>query len=271
MIGVGVIGTGALGSSIAQSLAAGQIPGVKLAAIAGRGGLERLDALARQWDCRATTEPLSLADLGANIVVEAAGAEAARQYALPLLGAGCDIVIMSTGALADDQFVAKLKQVATATSRRVYLPSGSIAGIDGILSSMESEIYSVQVTTRKHPNALIGAPHLIEQATDLSNLDAALIVFEGNAREAVAGFPSNLNVALTLATAIGDADRVQVRIIADPAATFTSHQIEVAAASGNMTVEMSNLPSATNPRSSWLAALSAVATIRRIASPLWIG
>ncbi|MDB5562852.1 MAG: Aspartate dehydrogenase [Hyphomicrobiales bacterium] len=271
MIGVGVIGTGALGSSIARSLAGGQVPGVELTAIAGRSRSHRLDALAREWECQATADPLSLADLGANVVVEAAGAEAAREYALPLLGAGCDVVLMSTGALADADFVARLKQVATAASRRIYLPSGSIAGVDGLLSAMESEVHSVRVTTRKHPNALVGAPHLVESATDLSKLDAPLVVFEGNAREAVAGFPSNLNVALTLATAIGDADRVQVRIIADPAATFTSHRIEVSAASGQMTVEMSNLPSATNPRSSWLAALSAVATIRRIASPLWIG
>lgn len=35
MMGVGVIGTGALGGSIASSLAAGAIPGVTLAAIAG--------------------------------------------------------------------------------------------------------------------------------------------------------------------------------------------------------------------------------------------
>jgi aspartate dehydrogenase len=272
MIRVGVIGTGALGHAIASGLASHSIPGAALAAIAGRPHSQHtLEALARSWACQATTEPLTLPAAGVNLVVEAAGAEAAKEYAIPLLRAGCDVIIMSTGALADTDFVAELKQVAAAVSRRVHLPSGSIAGIDGILSSMESGDVEVRVTTRKRPDALAGAPHFNESAFDIMALDEEMVVFEGNAQEAVAGFPSNLNVALTLATAVGSFDRVKVRIVADPKAEFTTHQIEMAAKSGTMTVEMVNRRSATNPRSSWLAALSALATIRRLASPLRIG
>ncbi|MDB5529893.1 MAG: Aspartate dehydrogenase [Devosia sp.] len=272
MIRVGVIGTGALGHAIASSLAAHSIPGVELTAIAGRPYSPRdIDALARSWDCQATTEPLTMPGSGANLVVEAAGADAAKQYAIPLLQAGCDVIIMSTGALADMEFVTELKRVAAAVSRRVYLPSGSIAGIDGILSAMESGPVAVRVTTRKRPEALAGAPHFTTSGIDVLAFERETTVFEGNAQEAVAGFPSNLNVALTLATAAGSFDRVRVRIIADPKAEFTTHQIEVVAKSGTMTVEMVNRPSASNPRSSWLAALSAIATIRRLASPLRIG
>ncbi|HEY4202527.1 MAG TPA: aspartate dehydrogenase [Devosiaceae bacterium] len=272
MIRVGVIGTGAIGHAIASSLADAPIPGVELTGIASRPHARlRAEKLAAQWHCAATTDPMTLPRTGANLVVEAAGAVAAKQYAIPLLEAGCDVIIMSTGALADAEFVAELRRVAAACSRRVHLPSGSIAGIDGILSAMESGGVEIRVTTRKHPQALVGAPYFDQTGLDVTQLTTATTVFEGNAREAVAGFPSNLNVALTLATAAGGFDHVKVRIVADPEAQFTTHQIEVAAKSGTITVELTNKPSESNPKSSWLAALSAIATIRRIASPLRIG
>jgi aspartate dehydrogenase len=272
MTGVGVIGTGALGHSIASRLAAGAIPGVTLAAIAGRpGSYARLEVLARQWNCQATTSPLDMPALGANLVVEAAGIGAARQYAAPLLTTGADVVIMSSGALATPGFVADLKRAAAAADRRVYLPSGSIAGLDGLLAAMEGGVVDVRITTRKHPAALRDAPYLTGSALDLDHLDEALVVFEGNAQDAIAGFPSNVNVAVTLATAVGDFERVKVRVVADPEATYTMHRIEVTANSGTMTVELFNYPSPANPRSSSLAALSALATIRRTASKLRVG
>jgi aspartate dehydrogenase len=272
MMGVGIIGTGALGHSIASRLAAGAIPGVTLAAIAGRPGSHaRLEVLARQWNCQATTSPLDLPALGASLVVEAAGVGAARQYAARLLTSGAGVIIMSSGVLATPGMAADLRHAATAAHQRVYLPSGSIAGLDGLLAAMEGGDVDVRITTRKHPDALRDAPHLAGSALDLDHLNAALVVFEGNARDAIAGFPSNVNVAVTLATAVGDFERVKVRVVADPEATRTMHRVEVTADSGTMTVELRNYPSPANPRSSSLAALSALATIRRTASSLWVG
>jgi aspartate dehydrogenase len=272
MTGVGVIGTGALGHGIASRIAAGAIPGIELAAIAGRlGSYDRLKALAREWQCEATTQPVDLPAMGARLVVEAASVDAVREYAAPLLTAGADVVIMSTGALASHQFVADLEQAAAAADRRVHLPSGSIAGLDGLLAAMEGGAVDVRITTRKHPVALRDAPYLAGSTLNLDHLNEALVIFDGSAQDAIAGFPSNLNVAITLATAVGDFDRVKVRIVADPAATFTVHRVEVKARSGTMTVELANRPSPTNPRSSWLAALSALATIRRITSSLRVG
>lgn len=272
MIGVGIIGTGALGRAIAGKLVAGAIPGVALAAIAGRpGSAERLAGLARQWECQSTTDPLDLPALGVRLVVEAAGVDAAQQYTAPLLAGGVDVIIMSSGALAAPGVVADLRRSAVAAHRRVYLPSGSIAGLDGLLAAMEDGDVEVRITTRKHPHALQGAPHLTEAGIDVDRLDTARVVFDGDARDAIAGFPSNVNVAVTLATAIGDFDRVRVSIVADPATTRTVHRVEVTANSGTMTVELSNRPSPMNPRSSSLAALSALAAIRRCASPLLVG
>lgn len=272
MIGVGIIGVGALGRGIAGKLVADAIPGVTLAAVAGRpASAERLAGFAGQWNCRATTNPLHLPALGARLVVEAASVDAARQYAAPLLAGGADVIIMSSGALAAPGTVAELRRSAVAAGRRVYLPSGSIAGLDGLLAAMEDGDVEVRITTRKHPDALRDAPHLAASGIDLDSLDTELVVFDGDARDAIAGFPSNVNVAVTLATAVGDFDRVRVSIVADPGTTRTVHRVEVTANSGTITVELANRPSPMNPKSSSLAALSALAAIRRCASPLLVG
>ncbi len=169
------------------------------------------------------------------------------------------------------KFVAELGKAATVNARKIYIPAGAIAGLDGIRASMEAGVQEICITTRKHPRALIGSPYLDQHHIDLSGLERSRVIFEGNARDAIVGFPANLNVSMTLATIVGDPERVRVRIIADPHASLTQHCIEVTAASGTITVEVSNQPSPLNPRSSWLAALSAIAMVRQVVAPLWIG
>jgi aspartate dehydrogenase len=272
MRAVGIIGVGALGRIIADALAAGSIPDVQLIAIAARASSQpRLGDLARRWHCRASTDPLELPALGAALVVEAAGVEAATAYTCDLLSSGADVLMMSTGALADPAFLADVRAAARAAGRRLYLPSGAIAGLDGLMAAMEAGIDQACITTSKHPSALANAPYLSGTSIRLDRLTGPTVLFDGNAREAIAGFPSNINVAVTLATVVDDLDKLRVRIVADPAATSTTHKVEVRARCGSMTVELNNVPLPANPRTSWLAALSAVATIRRLASPISLG
>jgi aspartate dehydrogenase len=268
---VGIIGVGAVGQVIAGTLASGSIPGVELVAVAGRASSRsRLAHFARQWHCRATTDPSELPALGAALVVEAAGVEAATTYTGGLLASGTDVVLMSTGALADMAFLSSVKAAARAAGRRVHLPSGALAGLDGLMAAMEAGVDQVRITTSKHPSALRGAPYL-DGSPVLDRLTGPTLLFDGNAKEAIAGFPANINVAVTLATVVDDLDKVRVRIVADPGATSTTHKVEVLARSGSMTVELNNHPLPANPRTSWLAALSAVATIRKLTSPVGMG
>jgi aspartate dehydrogenase len=62
-----------------------------------------------------------------------------------------------------------------------------------------------------------------------------------------------------------------VKIVADPAVTENIHEIEVQGEFGSLFVRVRNVPSAANPKTSYLAALSAIATMKRIAYPIRIG
>ena len=121
------------------------------------------------------------------------------------------------------------------------------------------------LTTRKPPKGLSGAPYLVQQGIDVDNLTEPKVVFEGNALEAVKAFPANVNVAAALSLAgIGPVE-TRVRVIADPRATSNSHEVVAEGAFGRLQAMTENMPSPRNPKSSYLASLSACAELRNAA------
>ena len=149
----------------------------------------------------------------ADIVVEAAPAAIFERIALPALEAGRIFVPASVGALLPRMHLVRL---AKKTGARIIVPTGALLGLDAVRAAAEGPIDSVTIETRKPPTGLVGAPYLQKQRHRRDGDDQPLLVFEGNALDAAAGFPANLNVAAALALAGVGAVRTQVRIWADP-------------------------------------------------------
>ncbi|MEY0629844.1 aspartate dehydrogenase domain-containing protein, partial [Providencia rettgeri] len=84
-------------------------------------------------------------------------------------------------------------------------------------------------------------------------------------REAALNFPANANVAATVALYGIGMDATQVQLIVDPDTTKNSHQIDVRGDFGHFSIELNGNPLSSNPKTSMLAALSAVEICRRIA------
>ena len=42
------------------------------------------------------------------------------------------------------------------------MPTGGLLGLDAVAAAAEGTIHSVKMTTRKPPNGLAGAPHLVK-------------------------------------------------------------------------------------------------------------
>ncbi|MGH6814922.1 MAG: aspartate dehydrogenase domain-containing protein, partial [Hyphomicrobiaceae bacterium] len=125
--------------------------------------------------------------------------------------------------------------------------------------------------TRKPPASLTGAPFLIERGISLEDLTAPVKVFAGSAREAVRGFPANLNVSIALALAGIGPDATHVEVWADPTVTHNTHTVAVVSDSSNLTMTIENTPSLENPRTGRITALSVIAALRRLTAPLTIG
>jgi aspartate dehydrogenase len=206
-----------------------------------------------------------------DIIVEAASQEAVKEIALKVVSRGKDLMILSVGALVDDELWNDIKQKARENSSRVLVPSGAISGIDGITSASIADIESVVLTVRKPPSGLSLPSSLKHLSKDLSDPKEPVVLFEGTAREAVKIFPKNVNVAATLALAGIGFDRTEVKILADPKVTRNQHQVEVRGRFGEMTIQMLNHPSTTNPRTSYLAPLSAIASLKKLLKGIYIG
>jgi len=123
----------------------------------------------------------------------------------------------------------------------------------------------------KPPIALQGAAYFDTHPVDWDAVTGPTVVYEGPAAEAVGYFPQNVNVAAVLSLAGIGPHETKVRVVADPAATTNQHSVRVKGGFGTLEVNLSNLPTPENPKTSWLAALAAVAMLRRIADPFQIG
>jgi aspartate dehydrogenase len=96
-------------------------------------------------------------------------------------------------------------------------------------------------------------------------------VFRGNALDAAAGFPANVNVAAALALAGVGPMRTRVEIWADPGVTRNTHTIRVEAAAARLTMTIENVPSEDNPRTGKITTLSVLACLRGLVNTLKVG
>lgn len=253
-----LVGCGAIGTEIAR--AAQAMPEVgRIALLDVRR--EAAESLARSLSEKASV----VADLEegireATLVVEAASPEAAKLVGPKALDAGRDLMLLSVSALADAGFLAQLTGLAARRGRRIYVPSGAIASIDGLKAARVGGLRSVTLTTTKPPAAL-----------GLNGLSGPKVVYEGPADEAMRLFPKNVNIAASLALAGVGPQKTIVRIVADPRVTRNTHELVVHGDFGTLHLKVENEPSPMNPASSHLASLSAIALLRQIASPLKLG
>ncbi len=262
---VAIAGLGAIGLPLARALDAG-VDGLHLIAVACRDPVKGLSNLVGFKHPPRIVEFPELAE--ADIVVEAAPAALFERIALPALEAGRTFMPASAGALLPRMHLVKL---AMQTGARIIVPTGALLGLDAVRAAAEGPIDSVTIETRKPPQGLAGAPYLEKHGIDVMAFTRPTVVFQGNALEAAAGFPANVNVAAALALAGVGPVRTKVRIWADPGVTRNIHTIEVDSAAAHFTMTIENIPSQENPKTGRITALSILSCLRGLVSPLKVG
>lgn len=260
---IGILGCGTIGSQLAHAVDSRKID-AKLV-----GLFDLYQDAANSLANKLKTRPIvagNFEEFIANemdIVVEAASQDAVRKYARFVLENNHDLMIMSIGALLDGKLHDDLISLAEKHDRRIYLPTGAIAGIDAI-RSVKHLLKQVTLTTTKNPKGLEGAPYFKTHKIDLSKIKKPKTVYEGKAEDAVKFFPANVNVAAILSLAGIGGKKTKVRIIADPKTNVNVHEITAKGSFGEMHFQVRNVPSPTNPKTSYLAVLSAIECLRTI-------
>ena len=263
---VAIGGFGAIGQKLAQALEKG-IEGLSLAAVSANDKERARAAVAHYGTTVRVADLHELAEL-ADIVVECCPAALFAEVAEPAIEWGRIFVPCSVGALLDHMH---LVDRARETGARIIAPTGALLGLDAVRAAAEGVIHDLRIVTNKPPGGLAGAPHIVANNIDLDAIREPTLVFSGTARDAIKGFPANVNVAVALSLAGLGPDRTMIEIWADPTVTRNTHRIVCDADSARFEMKIENIPSAENPRTGLITALSVIACLRGLVSPLRVG
>lgn len=277
MVRVGLVGCGTIGTQLALALQR------DYSGVARITGLHDVDSThARALQRRLTTPPplVSLTTLirTSHLVIEAASVDVASRVVRQALRANRSVFVMSVGGLLRDS---TWQRLASRSAGKVYIPSGALAGLDGVKAMAMGRIRQVSLTTRKPPRALAAAPYVRRRRLQLNRLTRPRLIFEGSPKRVVEGFPQNTNVAAALTLALrrsgaGLAEggslgpRIRIRVVADPTIRVNIHELDVTGDCGRLQCRVESRPSV-NPKTSEIAVRSAVATLGRLFDSVLIG
>ncbi|MBN2081740.1 DUF108 domain-containing protein [bacterium] len=251
-----IVGAGCIGRRIAQAIAQRELA-YSLAAVSD---IEQSAAeqLRDEYAPEAAVLGLEAATALCDVLVEcAAGAAVPAVVDAARLSYEEDrrpghVLIMSVGGLLG---VSELETPGPV----IHVPSGALGGLDAVQAMKVAGLDEVILTSSKPPQGL--------------GLEVAerTVVFEGSAAEVIKLYPKNVNVAIALSLAGIGAERTKVQLVADPAIERNTHHLVARGAAGEVEFISRNMPFPENPRTSYLAALSAVAALKRLTAQLQVG
>ncbi len=254
---LGIVGCGFLGTTIVDAWRNGLLEDYEIIGCTSRSR-ESAESLAEKAGCKACGDIDELLALAPDYVLEAASPSALKAIAEKVLRNGASLVVLSIGAFADTDFYAQTVGTARETGTRVHLASGAIGGFDVLRTAALMSAVESSITTEKGPASLQGTPVFNE---NLLTDSETTTVFSGNAREAIALFPTKVNVAVATALATAGAENTRVTIRSVPGFKGDDHRIEVIGDEVHAIVDIYS-------RTSAIAGWSVVALLRNLVSPI---
>lgn len=266
---VGLLGAGAIGTSLIQSFRQGRVRDHRLAAVLARP--HQMDALRALLDPHVllTSDRETFLSADVALVVEAAGHGAAIDLGPQILSRGRDLYLMSVGVLADAAIHSRLIQSARKGRARIVIPSGALAGFDGLRALGHFDLAEVTYTSTKPPRAWSGTPG--EAIIRRRGPDEVVALFNGAAAEAALLYPKSANLAAAVAIAGVGFERTWVRLISDPSVKANSGSILALGASTEMRLTLTSASFEQNPRSSQITKASIIAALNNLRADLYYG
>lgn len=254
---VAVVGAGAIGSAVAREIDSGAISGASL-----DGVVVRRPETATALGFKALTIEDALA--ASNLIVECAGVNAVESIGPRVIEAGKDFLVASAGALAN----AALRTRLLAGPGRLFVTTGAIGGLDLLAAAHRNAgLDTVVLRTTKAPATVVQSWMSDDERERILSTRQAIDVYTGGVTDAIAKFPKSLNVAVAVAIATNMWSDVTVTLIADPAATLTTHHIIASGRAGNYEFTIRNLPHPDNPATSGIVPHAILSGIAKLARP----
>lgn len=267
-IRVGILGCGAIGSRMALSIK-DELKGYAVVSAIFDIQDGRAEKLAKNFS-RDRIIKRSFEELvkSCDLMVEAVNAQDTQQLIRQALKAKKDVLVMSVGKLLGAKDIFKL---AAKNRCRLLVPSGAIAGLDAIKAASQRKISKITLTTRKPTFGFAQNVYITKKNIDLTKITKETVLFDGDVKTAVQYFPQNINVAAAIALASLAEDKMRIRIITSPEYKINSHEIEVVGDFGRLVTRTENEVCPDNPKTSYLAVLSAIQTLKQYFQEVKIG
>ena len=265
---IAVLGCGAIGSRIAQSV---NTELQQLCCLSGLYDIDQsktsnLEQSLSQHGIARTSFPSLLNDC--DILIEAINSTETPALLETALKARKDVLTMSVGKLLNAE---SLFALAVKNNCALLIPSGAVAGIDAVKSACLAPIDEITLTTRKPVSGFSNNRYINDRGINLNTLTGETCIFEGTVDDAVRYFPRNINVAATLALASRAKSKILIRILTSPEYTINSHEIDIRGDFGHMVSRTENVICPDNPKTSYLAVLSAIQTLKEFCSGVRVG
>ena len=263
---VGVIGYGSIGREIIAAIRRQEIPNAKIIALFDKESqvISSVDYDSQLYLFSDFNEFYnSPIYTSLDIVIECASKEAVREYGKKIIESKKDFIVLSVGAFSNREYLSELQNLSNLNNTRILIPTGAIAGLDSI-RSVKKYLDYLTITTTKHPKSFVGAPFFKNSIIKLEEISNEKVLYEGNAITAIQLFPQNVNVAVSIALAGIGLEKTRVKIIADPMISVNRHEILAKGSFGEIHIIVQNVPSPTNPKTSYLASLSAIECLRSL-------
>lgn len=252
-----LLGCGYLNEIVANALKDGFLPEYELIAVMGSDP-EKVKAFAERHACRACTNIDELLALKPDYVAEAASVQAVRDYGERIVRGGSNLVVLSIGAFADQEFYEQMKASAVQGHSRIYIASGAVGGFDVLRTAALMSSITASIRARKSPASLQNTPLFREGLLDVAAVEQ---VFSGTTKEAIAILPTKVNVAIATALASAGPENTKMTIEVVPGFKGDEYKIEV---KGEEVWAELNIYS----RTSAIAAWSVVEVLQNAVSPI---
>jgi len=262
---VGIIGYGSIGKEIIAATRRHEIPNAKIVALFDKEStvFNSVDYDTGELHLFSDFDEFYNSKIYSNIdiIIECASKGAVKEYGMKIIKSKKVLIVLSVGAFSDEGYLRELQNLSKLNNTRILIPTGAIAGLDSI-RSVKKYLNTVTIVTTKNPKSLVGAPYFKSSKIRIDEISKETVLFEGNAADAIELFPANVNVAVSIALAGIGLVKTQVKIVADPTLSVNKHEIVGEGAFGKLHIVVQNIPSPSNPRTSYLASLSAIECLR---------
>lgn len=265
---VGIVGCGAIGSGMAESIYKDKKGPCRLTGLFDTDHNRSVQLARRLKSPGVARNTLESLIQNCDIMVEAVNAKHTRGLIEQALNAKKHVLAMSVGKVLGAK---KLFDLARRQKCSFLLPSGAVSGIDAIKAAGLTPVQSITLTTRKPISGFKNNSYLTDRGIRLSSIKKEKVIYDGDVKGAVKHFPQNINVAATIALASRMLNKMRVRIITSPKYKNNRHEVQMISKAGTVYTRTENVVCPDNPKTSYLAVLSGIQTLKQFCSGIFIG